>query len=176
MKSLSIKKVSTYLLTISMLLFSFSLVVAVSPTATAAPEIIGLTAPAMIVATAEDSQINLTWSPVTGATYYNVYQSIDDLTYNLIASTPMANYNVQGLTNGILYYFKTTATNTVLESTYSNLASGTPLARINPVNLGTAGDYAILSKTRISTVPNSVITGRAVNYTECIPETLVAKH
>lgn len=40
-------------------------------------------------------------------------------------------------------------------------AEGTPEPEpiVDPVNLGTAGDYAILAKTGISTVPNSVITG-----------------
>ena len=36
-----------------------------------------LTAPINLVATAGDSQINLTWSQVPGATYYNVYESLD---------------------------------------------------------------------------------------------------
>ena len=35
----------------------------------------------------------------------------------------------------------------------------TPSVRLAPVNLGTAGNYAILAKTGISSVPNSVITG-----------------
>ena len=64
-----------------------------------------------------------------------------------------------GLTNGKLYYFKISAANEASESTYSNVATETPSVRTAPVNLGTAGDYAILAKTGISTVPDSVITG-----------------
>jgi len=65
---------------------------------------------------------------------------------------------VTELVNGIKYYFKVSAVNTVTESAYSNGVSETPY-RTKPVNLGAAGNYAILSKTGISTVPNSVITG-----------------
>jgi len=46
-----------------------------------------------------------------------------------------------------------------VESVYSNVVNKTPLVKTAPVNLGTAGDYAILAETGISTVPNSVITG-----------------
>ena len=58
-----------------------------------------------------------------------------------------------------MYYFKTSAINTAGESTYSNVVSETPTLRTAPVNLGAAGNYAILAKSGISTVPNSVITG-----------------
>jgi len=162
MRNITFKKISTYILTISMVLFSFSSVFGATQTPIAAQAPTELTAPAMIVATPGDSQINLIWSPVTGATYYNIYESLDGLIYNLISvpsTVTTESYNVTGLTNGKLYYFKTSAANTAFESTYSNIASEKPLARAMPVNLGTAGDYAILSKTGISTVPNSVITG-----------------
>jgi hypothetical protein len=153
MKKLSLKKVSTYLLALTMVLLSFS-------SAFAAPTM--LTAPKNIVATAGDSQINLTWSEVPDANYYNVYGSLDGLNYNLISAPTTiteTTYDVSGLTNGELYYFKTSAVNTDEESTYSNIVSETPSVGTAAVNLGTAGDYAILSKTGISTVPNSVVTG-----------------
>ncbi|MGB3368564.1 MAG: ice-binding family protein [Acidaminobacteraceae bacterium] len=43
--------------------------------------------------------------------------------------------------------------------TDGNITTEAPLFITDPVNLGEAGNYAILSKTGISTVPNSVITG-----------------
>lgn len=163
-KNKSFKKLlsSFLILIVSMVLLSSS-AFAAEPTAittTGTPTV--LTAPTNLVTTAGDSQINLTWESVTGATYYNIYQSLDDLTYNLIsapATVTTASYDVTGLTNGILYYFKTSASNTVAESTYSNVVSETPSVRAAPVNLGAAGNYAILAKTGISSVPNSVITG-----------------
>jgi len=154
MKNKTFKKLLTSFLTLGMLFFSFSSVFAFTPTV--------LTAPTSLVATAGDSQINLTWSQVPGATYYNVYKSLDNLTYDLItvpATVTTTAFDVTGLTNGKLYYFKITTSNTDGESIYSDFASQTPSVRTAPVNLGTAGNYAILAKTGISTVPNSVITG-----------------
>jgi len=153
MKNKSFKKVLSFFI-VSMVLLSFSSVSAATPAV--------LTAPTSLVAIAGDSQINLTWASVTGASYYNVYASLDGLTYNLIsvpATVTTATYDVTGLTNGILYYFKTTAANTVAESTYSNVINETSSVRTAPVNLGAAGNYAILAKSGISSVPNSVITG-----------------
>ena len=109
MKTKLFKKLLSSFLVVSLVLLSFS-------SAFAAPTV--LTAPTNLVATAGDSQINLTWSPVTGSTYYNIYKSLDNLTYNLIsvpATVTTATYDVTGLTNGILYYFKTAAANTVLK-------------------------------------------------------------
>jgi len=144
----------------SFLILMVSMVLLSSSAFAATPTV--LTAPTSLVATAGDSQIDLTWSSVTGATYYNVYESLDGLTYNLISvptTVTTQSYNVTGLKNGTLYYFKTSASNTVEESGYSNVASKTPSVRTAPINLGTAGNYAILAETGISTVPNSVITG-----------------
>ena len=148
------KNLLVFICIVSMVLLSFSSAFAETPTL--------LTAPANLVATGGDSQINLTWSPVTGATYYNVYESLDGLNYNLISAPGTVNtatYDVTGLTNGILYYFKISAVNTVEVSADSNVASNTPSIRTAPINLGTAGNFAILAKSGISSVPNSVITG-----------------
>ena len=154
MKNKSFKNLLVFVSIVSMVLLSFSSAFAETPTV--------LTEPTNLVATGGDSQINLTWSPVTGATYYNVYVSQDGLNYNLISAPGTVNtssYDVTGLTNGILYYFKTSAVNTVEVSAYSNFASNTPSIKTAPINLGTAGNFAILTKTGISSVPNSVITG-----------------
>ncbi|NHN33083.1 ice-binding family protein [Paenibacillus agricola] len=90
-----------------------------------------LSAPANFTASAGDTQIQLAWLSVTGATYYNLYQSLDNSTYTKIsdpATVTTATYNVTGLTNGTTYYFKTTAANTGTVSMYSNVASATPTA------------------------------------------------
>lgn len=150
MKNKSFKKLlSVFLaLIVSMVLLS-------SSTFAATPTV--LEAPTNLVTTAGDSHINLTWSSVTGATYYNVYASLDNITYNLISSpaavitATTASYDVTGLTNGSLYYFKTSAANTVVESVYSDVVNKTPLVKTAPVNLGTADNYVILAKTGIST-------------------------
>ncbi|MEK3911262.1 ice-binding family protein [Paenibacillus sp. FSL H7-0331] len=90
-----------------------------------------LSAPANFTASAGDTQIHLAWLSVTGATYYNLYQSLDNSTYTKIsgpATVTTATYNVTGLTNGTTYYFKTTAANTGTVSMYSNVVSATPTA------------------------------------------------
>ncbi|MBU3159644.1 DUF3494 domain-containing protein [Clostridium frigoris] len=156
MKNKSFKNLLSLLLTIGMLLFSFSSVFASASTLT------DLSAPTNLVATAGDSQINLNWSPVQGAIYYNVYKSLDGLNYNLIsvpATVTTVAFNVTNLTNGKLYYFKITALSGDSQSTYSNVSSEIPSVRTSPVEIGTAGNYAVLSKTGISSVPNSVIIG-----------------
>ena len=154
MKNKSFKNLLIFFLTVGMMLISFSSAFADEQTVP--------NAPINLAGNASDSQVNLTWSPVTGATYYNVYESVDGLTYNLI-STPdtvtTSTYDMNGLTNGKLYYFKVSAVNTVGESSYSNVINIIPLVATAPVNLGSAGNYAILAESGISTVPNSVITG-----------------
>jgi len=158
MKNKSFKNLLTFFLTVGIVLFSFSSAFGLAQTAA----LTVLSAPTNLVATARDSQINLTWSSVPGATYYNVYVSQDGLSYNLIsvpATVTTASYDMTGLTNGKLYYFKTSAVNTIEESIYSNVVRETPSVRTAPVNLGAAGNYAILAESGISTVPNSVITG-----------------
>jgi hypothetical protein len=97
------------------------------------PDPVVLAAPTNLVAIAGNSQIQLTWSSVTGATYYQVYQSPDNVTYQMI-TTPTSvttnTYVVTGLTNGTSYYFKTAATNTVSVSTYSNIVNAIPSSTV----------------------------------------------
>ena len=154
MKNKSFKNLLIFFLTLGLVLISFGSAFAEEQTIP--------NAPINLAGNVSDSQVNLTWLAVTGATYYNVYKSLDGLTYNLI-STPTTvtklNYGMNGLINGKSYYFKITAINAFGESSYSNVINVTPLAATTPVNIGTAGNYAILSKAGISTVPNSAITG-----------------
>ncbi len=165
MKRNSFKKLVSFFSIIAMVLLSFSSAFAAAP---AVPTTTGmefptvLEAPSGLIATEGDSQIKLTWSSVIDAASYNVYASLDNVTYHLISvpdEVTTTTYDVGGLTNGTVYYFKLSAANAGVESGYSDVISGTPSVGTAPINLGTAGDYAILAKTGISTVPNSVITG-----------------
>lgn len=119
------------------------------------------TVPSNLDASSRDSEIKLTWSSVEGATNYNVYQSQDNVIYDLISTSTTATYDVTGLTNGTPYYFKISAANTAGESTYSNAVSATPLSLVTTasVDLGQASSYVILTKTGVSNVPTSAITG-----------------
>lgn len=158
MKNKSFKSLMSLFLTTIMVLLSFNLIFGSANVE--ASTIIA--SPTNLVATAQDSQVNLNWSSVQGSTYYNVYVSLDGLNYNLISvpsTVTKTTFDVTGLTNGKLYYFKISAANAYEESMCSNVTSQTPAVRTAPVNLGEADNYAVLAKTGISTVPNSAITG-----------------
>jgi hypothetical protein len=118
--------------------------------------------PTNLVANSGDSQIKLTWSSVTGATYYQVYQSQNGSSYVLIttpSTVTSSTYTVTGLSNGTKYDFKVAAANTVGESMYAAAVSETPQVKPAIVNLGMAGNYVILTETGVTNVAVSAITG-----------------
>jgi hypothetical protein len=120
------------------------------------------TMPTNLVANAGNSHIQLSWSSVTGATYYNVYQSTDNSNYHLVnvpATVTALTYDVTGLTNGILYYFKARAVISGTEGDYSNVVSTVSAVPGSAVNLGAAGNYVILAKAGVSNSATSAITG-----------------
>ncbi|CAH1213390.1 hypothetical protein PAECIP111893_03680 [Paenibacillus plantiphilus] len=77
-----------------------------------------------------DSQVNLNWDTVTGATYYSVYLSTAQgmFTEPAAATVTDATYNISGLTNGTTYYFIVKAGNSGGLSAASNEAATTPAA------------------------------------------------
>jgi fibronectin type 3 domain-containing protein len=90
-----------------------------------------LTPPTGLSATAGDSQASLSWTGVTGAASYNVYQGV---TSGGESGTPVATgittatYTATGLSNGTTYFFTVTAVNSNGVSAASNEASATPAA------------------------------------------------
>jgi hypothetical protein len=87
----------------------------------------GLTATAASV-----SQINLSWTVVSGATSYDIYQSTtSDGTYTRLGSEPTVSsgstvsYSDTGLSAGTAYYYKITALNANGESVASSAVSAT---------------------------------------------------
>ncbi|TQI65401.1 hypothetical protein [Clostridium sp. KNHs216] len=88
-------------------------------------------APTTLTATAGDKQVSLSWSPVAGATGYNIYRSTTSgSNYTKIASDVISTtYTDTGLTNGVTYYYYVTAIDSSgVESQPSNGASATPAA------------------------------------------------
>jgi fibronectin type 3 domain-containing protein len=85
--------------------------------------------PASLTATPGNGLANLTWTPVTGATSYNVYQGTAS---GGESATPVAtgvtagNYTVTGLTNNTTYYFEVAAMNAAGTGAFSSEASVTP--------------------------------------------------
>jgi len=89
-----------------------------------------VTSPTNLIATADDSQVTLSWTAVDGATSYNVKRSTTaDGTYTTIASDVSGtSYVDTSVTNGITYYYVVTAVTANGESNNSNEASATPVA------------------------------------------------
>jgi len=86
-----------------------------------------------LAARAKLDKIQLTWSPVTGATCYNVYRAtVSGGPYTLVADchvTTYATYLDPGLTMNVKYYYVVTSV-AGSESLNSNEASATPRPRV----------------------------------------------
>ncbi|MCZ6688911.1 MAG: fibronectin type III domain-containing protein [Planctomycetota bacterium] len=103
---------------------------AASPEALALP----LDPPSGVSAAAGDTEITITWSPVTGATGYDLYwsntQGVTPGTGNSIPGVA-SGLSHSGLLNGVIYYYVVTATNSVgggTESVESAETFSTPSA------------------------------------------------
>ena len=101
------------------------------------------TTPTNLTATAGDSQINLSWDSVAGATYNVYYAQLSfaevevanygTLTgYAKISKLTSNNKNISGLSNGTKYYFVVTAVENNLQSAKSTEVNATPVA--TPLN------------------------------------------
>jgi subtilase family serine protease len=102
-------------------------------TAVTVTVLVAPSSPQNLVATAGNAQVILTWSaPLSNGgssiTNYNVYRGTSSGTETLLATVGNVNsYTDTGLTNGVPYFYKVTAVNSVGESPQSNEASATPV-------------------------------------------------
>lgn len=90
------------------------------------------------------TSVQLTWTPSTGASYYNVRRSTNSGgPYTKVASPATNSHTDTGLTTGVTYYYVVSAVNASGESANSNPASATPVSA-HAVNCGgaAAGGYA----------------------------------
>ncbi|MFD0712155.1 S-layer homology domain-containing protein [Paenibacillus sp. GCM10027626] len=90
--------------------------------------IVILPAPSGLKATAGDGEVILSWEPVTGATYYDIYEALAPGSYQKIERITnfTGSYSIKGLANNITRYYAVKAGNEDTESDYSAEVSATP--------------------------------------------------
>jgi Fibronectin type III domain len=96
-------------------------------------------APTSVTANAGDNAVTVDWSPVAGATSYNIYRGtapgVTKTTGTKVSGVQSPNV-VSGLTNGTPYYFVVTAVNSAGESGISAEKTATPSATPPPLAPG----------------------------------------
>jgi len=122
-------------------------------------------APTGVVATGSNASVIVSWSPVSGASGFNVLRSLTSgsgyaTTASAVSGT---SYTDSGLTNGTRYYYQVTALNGLAESATSSEVSavpdGTPPVISVPANItviATGSNGAVVT---FSTSANDAISG-----------------
>jgi hypothetical protein len=144
---------------------SFMMALMLFSTAIAQPAIPELSAPADS-SISQPQSLTLSWNTVAGADSYTLQVSEDENFSGMVFNESElldTDRLVSGLEIDRSYYWRVRATGTGGSSDFSSQRIFTvwESAPTSPdsVNLGTAGNYVLLAKTAISTVPASVITG-----------------
>ena len=82
--------------------------------------------PSLTLEGTDSEKVNLSWSVVSDATEYSIYQGTQSGVYTQVKTSSANSCTVDGLANGTTYYFAVKALNASGESFYSNEVSGTP--------------------------------------------------
>lgn len=137
-----------------------------------------VSSPTSVSAAAGNGQATPTWSPVAGASSYNVYMaSQSGVTKSNYATLPdgmqhvgvTSPYTHTGLTNGKTYYFVVTAVNSGGESSESTEASAKPVLEttapvISSMSASDAGDTATITWTTDEPSDSIVDYGTTTGY------------
>jgi autotransporter-associated beta strand protein len=99
-------------------------------------------APTGLTATPGNTQVILNWNSSAGAAGYNVKRAtVSGGSYSIVATNiSLLNFTNTGLSNGTLYYFVVSATNSVGESANSAEASARPVSLASPQITVTTGN------------------------------------
>lgn len=118
-----------------------------------------LVAPTLTVTASDNTSINLSWTTVPDAYYYQIQTSTDNVTFTDLASTiiPQTIYIHTGLSDGTIHYYRVMAMADLAHnqnSDYSNIGSATTLIKLaSPLNfVGT-----VISDTQIDLSWNTVV-------------------
>ncbi len=109
-------------------------------------EVLALQPPQGLIATANNSTIELSWSSVTNASSYNLHYS-EDATFPTDQTVQINNvqspYNLASLRNDVTYYLAVTAVSNNIESLFSNEVSATLRAKgkLNDTGITWGGNY-----------------------------------
>lgn len=120
--------------------------------------------PSGLVASAQDAQVNLTWTAVGGATSYAVFRAATSGgPYTAIATPTNTSYNDAGLANGTTYFYVVAAIDASGSSANSAEASATPApvltAPLPPAGVSAAAGSASVT---VSWTASSGATGYTV--------------
>lgn len=122
--------------------------------------------PTNVKATPGNGQASVSWTPVDGATSYNLYWSTTAVNADKASGTPISNVSSPalhtGLTNGIPYYYVVTAVTDSGES-----AESTPVARTIPgtsLRGGAVQGYPLNPLNAVTTLAGSTMTH---GYADC---------
>jgi alpha-tubulin suppressor-like RCC1 family protein len=118
-----------------------------SPQVSAQPMAALPPAPTGVAATPGNAQVTISWSPVSGATTYNIYWSTTSGvgTAGTKISGATSPYLQTGLSNGTAYFYVVTALNSAGESAASVQASATPSSGVTAIAAGDLHTCAVVN-------------------------------
>jgi cytoskeletal protein CcmA (bactofilin family) len=137
-------------------------------------------APTNLTATAGDTQVTLKWNVVTNATSYYVKRSfVSGGSYTNVSNSSTTNFASASLTNGTLYYFVVTATNSAGESAISSEVSARPTSSVS-TNLTLTASSGTLTLSwpadhtgwKLQAQTNSLTAGLGTNWVDVASSTL----
>lgn len=128
--------------------------------------------PTNLIATAGDAQVSLSWNPVAGADSYNLKRATTfGGAYTMVTNLTGSSFINTGLSNGTLYYFVISATNSAAESTNSLSVTARPVsATPTPLSLNLVSGQLQFNWSadhtgwRLQSQTNNLATGLGTNW------------